>query len=87
MNIRFKAACLTLLFLAAAFPQETRSTIFGRVIDAQSASVAGAAITITNVDTNAVVRLRSNETGYYEASLLLPGNYQVTAEMPGFKRT
>ncbi|MEX2261694.1 MAG: carboxypeptidase-like regulatory domain-containing protein [Bryobacteraceae bacterium] len=77
-----------MLFAAAsASAQETRSTIFGRVLDQQNAAVAGAAVVVTNVDTNATTRLRSNETGYYEANLLLPGNYHVTAEMLGFKKT
>ncbi|MGH8246283.1 MAG: carboxypeptidase-like regulatory domain-containing protein, partial [Gammaproteobacteria bacterium] len=29
----------------------------------------------------------TNETGYYEGNLLLPGTYQVAAEAPGFKKS
>src|SRR6188768_4073202 len=80
---------LATLLLAAAFlsAQETRGTIFGRVLDAQNAAVPSAAIVVTNVDTNVTIRLRTNEAGYYEATLLQAGNYQVSAEMQGFKRT
>ncbi len=60
--------------------------IYGRVLDPQSSAVASAAITVTNVETNTLVSLRTNETGYYEANLLLPGSYQVTAGAPGFKK-
>lgn len=67
--------------------QETRGQIFGRISDPSSASVAGALVTVTNVDTNTSVRLESNSTGYYEANLLLPGNYQVSVEAAGFKKT
>ena len=87
MKTQFKAACLVLSGVLVAYAQETRSTIFGRVLDPQSAAVAGASVVVTNVDTNATTRLRTNETGYYEASLLLPGNYQVSSEMQGFKKT
>src|SRR5688572_2689978 len=76
-----------LLLSAAVFSQETRSVIFGRVTDPQDAAIAGATIVVTNADTNTVTRLVSNDTGYYEANLLLAGNYTVTAELSGFKKS
>jgi hypothetical protein len=60
--------------------------IFGRVLDPQSGAVPGTAVLVTNVETNTAVRLTANDTGYYEANLLLPGSYQVTAEAAGFKK-
>jgi carboxypeptidase family protein/TonB-dependent receptor-like protein len=87
MTKPYTAACIVFLIVLSGHAQDTRSTIFGRVLDPQSAAVAGAGIVVTNMDTNAITRLRSNETGYYEASLLLPGNYQVSAEIQGFKKT
>jgi Carboxypeptidase regulatory-like domain len=51
-----------------------------------AAFVIGATVVITNTDTNSVMTLTTNDTGYYEANLLLPGNYRVVAEMPGFKK-
>jgi hypothetical protein len=65
--------------------QETRSMIYGHVLDPQSGAVIGANVKVTNTDTNTSVALTTNETGYYEASLLLPGNYRVSAEASGFK--
>ena len=56
-----------------------------RVLDPQSSAVAGAKVMVTNTDTNTSAPLTANETGYYEANLLLPGNYQVTAEAAGFR--
>jgi hypothetical protein len=67
--------------------QETRSSIFGRVLDPSGAPVAGVVVTVTNMDTNTSAQPKTNETGYYEAPLLLPGNYQVAAEIQGFKKT
>ncbi len=60
--------------------------IFGRVLDPQSFAVASASVLVTNTETNVSVALTTNETGYYEANLLLPGNYRVTVESAGFKR-
>ena len=42
---------------------------------------------VENRDTGTTVRLTANATGYYEANLLLPGNYRVTAESGGFKKS
>ncbi len=86
-NYTAKALVVCLAFSAlAAWGQETRGVIFGRVFDPQSAAVAGARVTVRNTDTNTRVLLKTNETGYYEAALLLPGNYVVEVEAEGFKR-
>jgi hypothetical protein len=81
------ATSLAFLTVSALFAQETRSVIFGRVTDPQNSAVTGATVLVTNTDTNSVMTLAVNDTGYYEANLLLPGNYRVVAEMPGFKRS
>jgi len=81
------ATGVLLLFSIPAAAQETRGTIHGRVLDSSQAAVAGATVIVENVDTNTSTRLTTNQTGYYEASLLLPGNYRVTAEFTGFKKT
>jgi hypothetical protein len=67
--------------------QETRGMIHGRVLDASQAVLAGATVLAENTDTNTATRLTTNQTGYYEARLLLPGNYRVSAEFAGFKKT
>ncbi len=80
---------VTLLLLIAAcglWSQETRGTIAGRVLDPQGNAVMGAAVFVTNSDTNTASELKTNSTGYYEASLLLPGNYRVSVDATGFRR-
>lgn len=67
--------------------QETRSMIFGTVKDPSSAPVAGASVLVENLHTNVATRLTTNHTGYYEANLLLPGEYRISAEMKGFKKS
>jgi hypothetical protein len=61
--------------------------IFGRVLDSSSAALPGATVHVVNTDTNITVRLITNATGYYEAALLMPGNYKVKAELTAFKQT
>ncbi len=70
-----------------AWCQETRGQIAGRVLDASSAVVAGATVTVTNKDTNTSLQLTTNDTGYFEANLLMPGSYDVAVEATGFKRS
>lgn len=82
-----KLVLTTLLAAGILAAQETRGSISGRVLDTQNAVVVGALVTVAHVETNASTNLRTNETGYYEANLLLPGSYRVTAEMSGFKRS
>ncbi|HEY3379330.1 MAG TPA: carboxypeptidase-like regulatory domain-containing protein, partial [Armatimonadota bacterium] len=80
------ALLLLAVALAPAMAQETRSMIFGRVLDQSGAAVVRAQVVVKSVDTNSSVRLSTNETGYYEAPLLVPGNYEVSAEASGFKK-
>jgi hypothetical protein len=79
-------ASLAAALVSTVCAQETRSTIFGRVADPQNAAVAGATVVVTNADTNTSMTLTTNETGYYEANLLISGNYRMTAEKPGFRK-
>src|SRR2546422_3448750 len=86
-RVQLTPILISLLLASAATAQETRSVILGRVVDPQNAAVAGATVVVTNTDTNTVMTLTTNDTGYYEANLLLPGNYRVLAEMSGFKKS
>jgi hypothetical protein len=77
-----------LLLLVCALPagaQEVRGNISGTVKDAGGV-LPGASVEITNTDTGISQRLVTNGTGYFEAPLLQPGNYQVTVEVQGFKK-
>jgi acylphosphatase len=71
---------------AAAWAQETRSTLSGRVLDTQGGVVANVVVVVRNTDTGVTLSLKTNDTGFYSAGLLLPGNYEITAEMTGFKK-
>ena len=72
------------LFSLPTFSQ-TLGEITGRVTDASSAAVPGAAITLTNVATNAVRATISTDAGDYTFPSISPGSYVVKTEHPGFK--
>ncbi|MGH9659759.1 MAG: carboxypeptidase regulatory-like domain-containing protein [Bryobacteraceae bacterium] len=81
------ALCLALFSLIQrGDAQETRGEIVGLVIDSQNAVIPGASVAVRNVNTGAIVSLKTNETGYYEAGLLIPGIYEITVNADGFKK-
>jgi hypothetical protein len=76
---------IVVAWLLPARGQETRSAIDGHVYDQLAAVVDGAQVLVTNLDTNTTVTLTTNHSGYYEAPLMLPGNYKISAAAEGFK--
>jgi hypothetical protein len=78
-------AVLALSLSMAAFGQEFRGTISGAVTDASGASIAGAKVTATEVRTGAKTQTVSESTGQYTLPFLAPGQYQINAQMQGFK--
>src|SRR5690242_3214511 len=77
---------IPLLCAAAAFGQESRGAISGRVADPTGAVVPGATVQAVNVDTNVVLQTTSNESGNYQIPFVVPGNYKVVVEHAGFKK-
>ncbi|HVA01411.1 MAG TPA: TonB-dependent receptor [Terriglobia bacterium] len=59
--------------------------IGGTVTDSSNAAIPGAVITVTNTQTGVKYHVTSNQTGYYSADQLIPGDYTVTAENKGFQ--
>ena len=81
LRILFCFAALVLPLLA----QDSRGTIVGRVSDPTGAVIPGANIKATNVATGVVASAQSNEAGNFTLPYLIPGRYDVTVEMQGFK--
>jgi len=73
-----------LLLPLAAAAQETRGNINGVVQD-KDGVIPGAVVKITNTGTSQTQQLVTNNSGYFEAVLLNPGDYQVRVELPGYK--
>jgi len=66
--------------------QDTRATITGRVTDAQDAIIADAKVVIASKGMGTRISMSTNTSGLYNAPFLLPGLYQITVEVPGFKK-
>ena len=61
------------------------AAITGTVVDASGAPVAGANVTVRNVETNLVRKTTTDEAGHYSVASLPIGRYEVEADVPGFK--
>ncbi len=71
----------------AAFAQDFRGTISGRITEASGAAVTNASVTITNTATNVNQATTTNDSGDFNAPYLIPGKYRVTVESKGFKKS
>ena len=69
-----------------AFAQAVNGTIVGTVTDASGGAVANAKVTITEANTKVSHTKNTNEAGLYEFPDTPPGTYEVSVEMPGFKK-
>ena len=89
--MRFNKPSVVLLVAAlligctGLFAQTPTATVTGTVLDSSGATVPGAAVKVTNVDTNIVSEKDTNEDGVFTIINLLPGNYVLTVEKTGFK--
>ncbi len=84
------SALLFSLIIAFATPlraQKDAGAIVGLVRDPSGAVVAGAKITVTDVDRGVAIDLTTNSDGEYVASPLKIGRYRVTVEKEGFKKS
>ncbi len=76
-----------LLALAAALSaQEFRGTFSGTVTDATGAAVPKAKIIVTETHTGSKTTVDSEASGAYTIPFLPPGQYDISAEAPGFKQ-
>ena len=90
MRSTFHFAFLLFVLLTITGPGFAQSTnsgdIRGTVSDASGAAVAGATVTLTNIDTGEVKEFITNENGIYDTVSTRPGNYNLTFTKTGFKK-
>ena len=85
-GLQLLAAILLMTMIAApAWSQTFRGTILGTVTDSSGAAVAGATVTIKNVDTGLVRTTVSTGDGTYNVPELPIGTYSVTIDKSGFQ--
>ena len=74
------------LLALALFGQDYRAKIQGIVTDASDASMAGARVTIRNVNTGITATRETGANGAYIFDNVEPGTYVAYAEFQGFSR-
>src|SRR5207237_9463486 len=71
---------------ASASAQQGTTELRGRVQDPQGAVLPGVTVVVRNQATGMFRETVSGSDGTFIASALVPGTYEVTAELPGFKK-
>src|SRR3989442_1495006 len=85
----YRAYTVPFAVLAALLPiraQINTGRITGSVMDATGAAVPEVAIRATSEETGVVTATRSRGSGDYLINFLVPGNYRIEAEKPGFQK-
>ena len=84
--VRFLAVGVcTVLLSVPFFSQGSAGRILGSVTDQSGGVVAGAAVTVTDVQRGVTRTLTTDQAGEYVAPDLTPGTYTVRASATGFK--
>ncbi len=84
------AFLLAAVFLALpvsrlSYSQGITGSITGTVTDPSGAVVAGATVTVRDVETNGARVVTTSDAGTYTVTQLLPGHYEVKVDKSGFK--
>ena len=78
-----RIALLAIVGICSA--QDPRASLVGTVVDSSGATMPGAEIRATKIDTGVVARSVANQDGKFNIPFLTPGSYRVNVEKPGFK--
>jgi len=88
MKCTFSAlAALFGLLACSLSAQTTTASITGAIHDPSGAVIPGVKVTATNVATNLTYSASTNESGVYNLLFLPVGQYTVSSETQGFKKT
>ena len=75
-----------IVIIMPAWGQGFTASVLGRVTDNSGAVVPQTTVTAEHIETGQKTISRADEAGHYTLPKLAPGNYRITAELPGFKR-
>jgi hypothetical protein len=78
---------LAIVLASVSFAQRQTGSLSGQVIDKEGNPLPGATVTIAGPSLLGVSSYVTSDTGLFRFPSLLPGEYEVRAEMPGFKTT
>ena len=74
-----------LLFCLPSFSQTNLGRIFGTVTDQSGGVIVGAKVTVIDTARGINRALTTDDAGQYNAPNLIPGNYTIRVEAPGFQ--
>ena len=83
---QIRGIILSLIATSAVWAQGGNSTVRGSVRDQAQAVIAGAKVTLTNVNTNVARSTLSNDAGIYVFPGVIPGSYRLDGEFPGMQK-
>ncbi len=87
MNRYFVACVFALLFgVSPGYAQQGTTEVRGRVVDPQGALLPGVTVTVRNQDTGMFRETVSNSDGTFLVTGIVPGRYEISAELQGFKK-
>lgn len=82
-----KPVALLFLFSSLAAAQGADALLTGNIVDSTGSLVGEAKITALGIDTGVTKTVMSNSAGAYTFVSLLPGDYRITVEKTGFKKS
>src|SRR5215831_995994 len=86
MRVHVKTCVLPLLLSAVSFGQTFYGSIIGLITDPTGSSVPTAVVTLTNIGTSDRRTAATDYAGNYQFINLVPGQYKLEIEHPGFRR-
>ncbi len=81
-----RAMWLSLVFAATMCGQGLTGTISGSVTDPSGAAIPGADVSLVNVETSQTRQTKTDNSGDFVFTQILPGNFRLIVTAKGFKR-
>src|SRR5688572_23904646 len=82
----FATTLVLALLTPSAWPQTSTATVSGTTKDQTGAVIPGAAVSLTNKNTNISSKTTTNASGSYVFPGTLPGPYSLVVEAPGMQK-
>ena len=83
--MRIRLAVLGLSIALCAEAQEFRATLQGDITDSSKATIPAATLTLKNTQTGLERTAEADQSGHYIFTFIVPGEYTLSAQAPGFK--
>ncbi|HYN00808.1 MAG TPA: carboxypeptidase-like regulatory domain-containing protein, partial [Vicinamibacteria bacterium] len=85
LPITLLLAAAVLLLPVAGYAQSFNGSVSGTILDPSGSPVPGASLVLRNTGTGVELRRVSEASGSYAFRNLVPGTYDLSAEIPGFQ--